>query len=120
MLRIGLDMSGLDISTLAFAYVYYEKLVLGLHIDKPNRKIYAACCLLFAIKFNTPADELTERSASLFRAVEEIWGVLRRQVIAVEWTVFVALGLTLNAESGGVRTHMARIQAIRETEQSAE
>ena len=49
LLEIGQTLK-LEISTIAVAYIYLEKLILSNEVDKANRKLMSAVCLLLAIK----------------------------------------------------------------------
>ena len=51
MLQIGLKCQ-LELATIAAAYVYFEKIVLKQIINKQNRKIVAANCLIIAAKLH--------------------------------------------------------------------
>ncbi|CAO3598140.1 unnamed protein product [Absidia cylindrospora] len=51
LLEIGKAVD-LEVSTLAHAYVYFEKLVIKHVVTKKNRKLIAACCLFLAFKIN--------------------------------------------------------------------
>lgn len=57
MIRVGraLDM---EISTLAFAIVYLEKLILNGFIDKANRRVISGVCLILAFKVNEGNEKL--------------------------------------------------------------
>ncbi len=42
----------MELSSLALAYVYFERLVLRSEVAKENRRALAAGCMLLALKFN--------------------------------------------------------------------
>ena len=46
----------IEVSTVAFACVYFERLALDCRVDKSNRRLTFATCLLIAIKFNSEAN----------------------------------------------------------------
>jgi len=46
----------IEVSTVAFACVYFERLALDCRVDKSNRRLTFATCLLIAIKFNSESN----------------------------------------------------------------
>ncbi|KAJ1550476.1 CDK5 and ABL1 enzyme substrate 1, partial [Cladochytrium tenue] len=55
LVRIALTRN-LELSSVAVAFVYFEKLVLKGFVTKPNRRLVAAVCLLLAAKVNDPKE----------------------------------------------------------------
>ncbi|CEP07519.1 hypothetical protein [Parasitella parasitica] len=53
LLDIGKQID-LEISSIAHAFVYFEKLIQKQIVTKQNRKLLAACCLFLATKVNEP------------------------------------------------------------------
>lgn len=74
----------LEISTVALAIVYFERLCFDCRVDKSNRRLSFAACLLLAIKINeahvglvTPQQKKEEESASKNFATIRIQSVYR-------------------------------------------
>jgi hypothetical protein len=57
-------MSNLEIGTVALACVYFERLCLDCRVDKSNRRLTFAACLLLAAKLNEPNVGLVITTAS--------------------------------------------------------
>jgi hypothetical protein len=74
----------LEISTVALAIIYFERLCLDCRVDKTNRRLSFAACLLLAIKINeahvglvTPQQEKEEEATSKNFATMRIQSVYR-------------------------------------------
>lgn len=99
---------GGDLCTVALAFVFFDKLVLlkGV-VNKENRRLTMACCLLLAFKLNEQQENVvsTKIIPSLVPgpAISDIWGpiedtlgVHRKQVVKSEFTVFSLLGFSMH------------------------
>eukprot|EP00536_Pseudo-nitzschia_multiseries_P011339 jgi/Psemu1/67851/estExt_Genemark1.C_3800029 len=128
----------LEISTVALAIIYFERLCLDCRVDKSNRRLSFAACLLLAIKINeahvgiiiTKAVEETNKKsktsqriqslirptkkssnmfASLLVFFTEDWNISLKHLFAAEWGVFAALQFRLTAKPSDVAFHFKRL-----------
>ena len=122
----------LEIATLALACVYFERLCLDCRVDKSNRRLAFASCLLLATKLNEPNVGLVmnhehddgmarrihslirpnRRSTTMFASLLEFftqeWNLTLKNLFEAEWGVFVALGFSLHATPSQVAFHFKR------------
>lgn len=131
--------AGLEIGTVALACVYFERLCLDCRVDKSNRRLSFAACLLLATKLNEPNTSLvmqTEetsskddksnmttrlqalvrpntRSNTMFAVLLEFftqeWNLSLKSLFDAEWGVFAALGFSLLATPSQVAFHFKRL-----------
>ncbi|KAL6482725.1 hypothetical protein MHYP_G00075970 [Metynnis hypsauchen] len=93
--------------TIAMAFAYFEKLVLQGHLNKQNRKLVAAACLLLAAKISS--DLKKQEVKQLIDKLEERFRISRRELISVEFTVLVALEMALYLPESKVMPHYRRL-----------
>jgi len=124
----------IEVSTVALACVYFERLALDCRVDKSNRRLTFASCILIAIKINEsnvkivheesskesskkgvlknwkikPRDD-NDFFASLFFFFTHDWELPLKKVFAAEWGVFAALGFKLHASPIEVSFHFKRL-----------
>jgi len=104
MTTVGRELD-IELSTIALAYVYFEKLVIKNVVDKENRKVAAAGCVLLAFKMNelmTPQQMKTHRVplARLLEELENVFGVTKKDLLHAEFGLFVCLGFNLAVHPG--------------------
>jgi hypothetical protein len=129
----------LEIGSLALACVYFEKLCLDCRVDKSNRRLTFAVCMLLAVKMNEPhiglfrkQEALTkmnedegapgnmqylfgpnERSRLMFESLlgffTQEWNLSLKRIFDAEWGVFAALGFSLHARPSHVAFHFKRL-----------
>ncbi|KAL9181285.1 hypothetical protein ACHAXT_010090 [Thalassiosira profunda] len=132
----------IEISTLALACVYFERLCLDCRVDKSNRRLSFAACLLLAAKINesnsmiaydrtveTKSDgsELplmtswikpNKKSGKIFESLivffTHDWNLSLKQLYAAEWIVFSSLGFSLRAKPSEVAFHFKRLLRVLE------
>uniref|UniRef100_A0A8C4N864 Cyclin N-terminal domain-containing protein n=1 Tax=Eptatretus burgeri TaxID=7764 RepID=A0A8C4N864_EPTBU len=107
MRRVALDDCGLEEAALAASYVHFEKLVLQARLEKSNRKLVAGVCLLLAAK--TMCDLRRTEVKNLIDKLEERFRVNRRELIAFEFPVLVALQFGLHLPDNQVLPHYHRL-----------
>ncbi|XP_072571392.1 CDK5 and ABL1 enzyme substrate 2-like isoform X2 [Paramormyrops kingsleyae] len=98
---------GLQPVTVAMAFVYFEKLVLQGRLNKQNRKLVAAACVLLAAKISSDLRKPDVRL--LIDKLEERFRINRRELIALEFTVLVALEMALYLPDSKVMPHYRRL-----------
>ena len=127
-----------EIGTLSLACVYFERLCLDCRVDKSNRRLTFAACLLLASKLNEPnvalvtqkvgkgnsgggdvtSNKLSSfarpntRSNTMFASLLEFftqeWEIGLKQLFDAEWGVFAALGFSLHVSPSQVAFHFKR------------
>ncbi|CAK0841920.1 unnamed protein product [Prorocentrum cordatum] len=119
MREIAATVDELDISTVATAWVYFEKLVLGDFVRKANRKLLAGASLILAFKFNQPSwgsrDKETSEAALLKKLADRIRKLDRKDQLDqaalrnAEVRVFVWLEFSLHLQRAEVLPHLHRM-----------
>lgn len=98
---------GLQPVTIAMAFVYFEKLVLQGRLNKQNRKLVSAACLLLAAKISS--DLKKQEVKHLIDKLEERFRISRRELISFEFTILVALEMALYLPESKVMPHYRRL-----------
>ncbi|XP_034028914.1 CDK5 and ABL1 enzyme substrate 2-like isoform X2 [Thalassophryne amazonica] len=93
--------------TIAMAFVYFEKLVLQGRLNKQNRKLVAAACVLLAAKISSDLRKPDVRQ--LIDKLEERFRINRRELIPLEFAVLVALEMGLYLPESKVMPHYRRL-----------
>jgi len=100
-----------ELSTVALAHVYFEKLVLRNVVNKCNRKLMAAVSLVLAAKWNEP-----KVTATIFQMVEKHYAIPRAVIFRSEFSVYVELSFRLQLLPSEVYPHFVRLlQALERT-----
>ncbi|XP_042606254.1 CDK5 and ABL1 enzyme substrate 2-like isoform X3 [Cyprinus carpio] len=98
---------GLQPVTIAMAYVYFEKLVLQGRLNKHNRKLVSAACVLLAAKISS--DLKKQEVKQLIDRLEERFRINSKELISLEFTVLVALEMALYLPDSKVMPHYRRL-----------
>ncbi len=124
----------IEVSTVALACVYFERLALDCRVDKSNRRLTFAACLLIAIKINESnvalVNEQTNKPtkkgvgvlkswikskrdgddfASLLEFFTHEWSLKLKDLFGAEFGVFAALNFKLHASPSQVSFHFKRL-----------
>lgn len=98
--------STIEMSTVAIAIVYLEKLILRGYVNKNNRLIVAAVVLLLAVKFNENLKDLND----FYEELESSFGVSKKKIFECEWTVFAEeLEFNLNCKEDQFYPHLKQL-----------
>ncbi|XP_028266733.1 CDK5 and ABL1 enzyme substrate 2 isoform X2 [Parambassis ranga] len=106
-MRAVSEECGLQPVTIAMAFVYFEKLVLQGRLNKQNRKLVAAACVLLAAKISS--DLRKPEVKQLIDKLEERFRINRRELIPLEFPVLVALEMGLYFPESKVMPHYRRL-----------
>ncbi|XP_033854797.1 CDK5 and ABL1 enzyme substrate 1-like isoform X1 [Acipenser ruthenus] len=107
MRKLALDECSFEEPTVAMAFVYFEKLALKGTLNKQNRKLCAGACVLLAAKIGS--DLKKHEVKHLIDKLEEKFRLNRRELIAFEFPVLVALEFALHLAEHEVMPHYRRL-----------
>ncbi|KAI9338120.1 hypothetical protein BD770DRAFT_400808 [Pilaira anomala] len=91
LFEIGKQLD-LEVSSIAHAYVYFEKLIIKNMVTKKNRKLIAACCLYLATKVNEAKGTWFK---PLLEAMDDQLNVDPKEIHEHEFAVFADLEFNL-------------------------
>ena len=107
MRKLAQEDCGFEEPTVAMAFVYFEKLALRGKLNKQNRKLCAGACVLLAAKVGS--DLRKHAVKHLIDKLEEKFRLNRRELIAFEFPVLVALEFALHLPEHEVMPHYRRL-----------
>uniref|UniRef100_A0A6J0SYD0 CDK5 and ABL1 enzyme substrate 1 isoform X2 n=1 Tax=Pogona vitticeps TaxID=103695 RepID=A0A6J0SYD0_9SAUR len=107
MRKLAQEECGFEEPTVAMAFVYFEKLALKGKLNKQNRKLCAGACVLLAAKIGS--DLKKHEVKHLIDKLEEKFRLNRRELIAYEFPVLVALEFALHLPEHEVMPHYRRL-----------
>ncbi|XP_062923505.1 CDK5 and ABL1 enzyme substrate 1-like isoform X1 [Mobula hypostoma] len=107
MRKLAQEDCGLEEPTVAMAFVYFEKLALKGKLNKQNRKLCAGACVLLAAKLGS--DLRKHEVKHLIDKLEEKFRLNRRELLAFEFPVLVALEFALHLSEHEVLPHYRRL-----------
>ncbi|XP_069476997.1 CDK5 and ABL1 enzyme substrate 1 [Ambystoma mexicanum] len=107
MRKLAQEECGYEEPTVAMSFVYFEKLALKGKLNKQNRKLCAGACILLAAKIGS--DLRKHEVKHLIDKLEEKFRLNRRELMAFEFPVLVALEFALHLPEHEVMPHYRRL-----------
>jgi hypothetical protein len=126
--------ANLEVSTVALACIYFERLCLDCRVDKSNRRLTFATCLLLALKVNESNVRIVHEESkeskkgkwnfaktsirpniehdffeNLFFFITHEWQLSLKELFHAEFGVFAALGFKLSASPSEISFHFKRL-----------
>ncbi|RIB06968.1 hypothetical protein C2G38_2252924 [Gigaspora rosea] len=95
-----------ELSTVAKAYAYFEKLILKKVVNKSNRRLIGAICLLLASKANDP---IGMSYSPLLESLHKHFDVTTKEITEQEFAMFAALDFELYLPTSEFMPHFERI-----------
>jgi hypothetical protein len=111
MLACATD-AGMEWSSAAIAYVYLDKLILAARVQKLNRKLCGAICLLLASKVNDPKET---NFARVLECLSKHFQVPQDVIKKFEFQAYAALDFALYLAPWEVAPHLERILSLKNT-----
>lgn len=100
------NTSVVELSTVAFGFIYLEKLITKGFVNKNNKMVTGAVCLLLAVKFNENKKNLNE----FFDELEDSFGFTKKKVLEHEWNIFSEeLEFNLVVDSQSLYPHLKQL-----------
>ncbi|XP_068454395.1 CDK5 and ABL1 enzyme substrate 2 [Clinocottus analis] len=112
-MRVVGEDCGMQPVTIAMAFVYFEKLVLQGRLNKQNRKLVSAACILLAAKISS--DLKKQEVKHLIDKLEERFRISRRELISFEFTILVALEMALYLPEIKVMPHYRKLVQLQQS-----
>ncbi|KAI9350035.1 hypothetical protein DFJ73DRAFT_832846 [Zopfochytrium polystomum] len=107
----------LELSSVAMAFAYFEKLVIKGFATKVNRRLIAAVCLILAVKINDPKET---DYGKLVETIEDEMEIPPKEIYSQEFSVYAALEFTLFLPQWEVLPHLERIIQVTKYKSAAE
>lgn len=86
----------IEVSTIASAVIFFERLCLKGVITKANRRLTMAVCLLLSYKFNEcVTSKFHTRLDMMLDYIDKEWKISKKEVFDSEFGAFVQLGFSL-------------------------
>ncbi|ELU05908.1 hypothetical protein CAPTEDRAFT_221978 [Capitella teleta] len=106
MKKIAHIRCGVDLWTIATAHVYFERIIMKGLINKANRRLCAGASLMLAAKLN---DVKGNDLSKLIDEIEDTFKLHRRELLACELGILVALEFSLLVSDLEVKPHHQRL-----------